>query len=31
VYSDVLIDADGRILLVGFGGVSFLTAERGND
>jgi photosystem II stability/assembly factor-like uncharacterized protein len=31
VYSDVLVTADGHLLLVGFGGVSILTAERGDD
>ena len=31
VYSDVTATVDGRILLVGFGGVSFLTPEPGDD
>ena len=31
VYSGVLPMPDGRIPLVGFGGISTLTAERGDD
>ena len=31
VYSDVLVTPDNRLLLVGFGGISILTAERGDD